>query len=123
MFIVTFFMLSKDAAKTLAQSKEEGRQAGESVQRLEEELEVADARWKAAQEQLAAADRREKRYSRHCLYTQAGFCGTAATAVFCLILAYSMASGTATVVAVAQADALCYSRVRARCNKISYNMI
>ena len=52
----------KDAAKTLAQSREAGRQAGESVQRLEEELEVADARWKAAQEQLAAADRREKRY-------------------------------------------------------------
>eukprot|EP00904_Undaria_pinnatifida_P004384 jgi/Undpi1/13947/HiC_scaffold_9.g03598.m1 len=51
----------EDAAKTLEQSRAEGRQAGESIQRLEEELEVADARWKAAQEQLAAADRREKR--------------------------------------------------------------
>lgn len=55
------FSSSKDAAKTLEQSRAEGRQAGESIQRLEEELEVADARWKAAQEQLAAADRREKR--------------------------------------------------------------
>lgn len=51
----------QDAAKALARSEEEGRRAAESVQRLEEELEVADARWKAAQKQLDDATRREKR--------------------------------------------------------------
>lgn len=54
-------MASQDVSKALEKSGEEGRRAAESVQRLEEELEVADARWKAAQGQLAAADRREKR--------------------------------------------------------------
>ncbi|CAM9470412.1 unnamed protein product, partial [Hapterophycus canaliculatus] len=51
----------QDAKKSLAKSQEDGLRAAESVQRLEEELEVADARWKAAQGQLMAASRREKR--------------------------------------------------------------
>lgn len=51
----------QDATKALTKSEEEGRRAAESVQRLEEELEVADARWKAAQGQIDNAARREKR--------------------------------------------------------------
>lgn len=50
-------------AKSLMKSEEDGRHAAEAVQRLEEELEVSEARWQAAEGQLAAADRREKRYN------------------------------------------------------------
>lgn len=53
----------QDATKAREKSEEAGRKAAESVQRLEEELEVADARWKAAQGQLVDATRREKRYA------------------------------------------------------------
>ena len=54
----------QDAKKALVKSEEEVRRTSESIQRLEEELEVADARWKAAQGQLAAAERRERRCAR-----------------------------------------------------------
>ncbi|CAM9213244.1 unnamed protein product [Ectocarpus sp. 13 AM-2016] len=54
---------AQEAAKAQAKSEDDGRRAAESVQRLEEELEIADARWKAAQGQLVAANRREKEFA------------------------------------------------------------
>lgn len=59
-FFTTVYPM-QDARKALTKSEEDGLRAAETVQRLEEELEVADARWKAAQGQLIAAARREKR--------------------------------------------------------------
>ncbi|CAM9553669.1 unnamed protein product, partial [Ectocarpus sp. 12 AP-2014] len=54
---------AQEAAKAQAKLEDEGRRAAESVQRLEEELEIANARWKAAQGQLLAANRREKEFA------------------------------------------------------------
>lgn len=54
----------QDASAALSKSEDGLLRMTESVQRLEEELEVANARWKATQGQLEAAERREKRWVR-----------------------------------------------------------
>ncbi|CBN77783.1 hypothetical protein Esi_0069_0048 [Ectocarpus siliculosus] len=54
---------AQEAAKAQAKLEDDGRRAADSVQRLEEELEIANARWKAAQGQLVAANRREKEFA------------------------------------------------------------
>lgn len=54
----------QDTSVALSKSEEGFQRMTDSVQRLEEELEVANARWKATQGQLEAAERREKRWVR-----------------------------------------------------------